>query len=709
MRCKLICSGLVFGLLLLAGSGAAQNLDQVKLAALDEGISDLYGDAAFVSIATGSKKPIYQAPAVASVITAEQIKAMGARDLNDVLETVPGLHVVPSPLNRLDPTYSIRGIHTGMNPQVLMLMNGIPFPLLYTSGHPVLFRLPVAAISRIEVLRGPGSAVYGADAFAGVINIITKAADDIAGTEVGGRVGSFDTNDLWVESGQRWGGWETAFTLEWQQSDGDKDRRVDSDLQTALDSVFGTNASLAPGPLDTRYNVLDTHLELKRDDWSLRLWHWRQNSAGLGAGAAQALDNRGGQSEILYLGDLSYGNDHLLPNWELQADLHYLYRHAKSRLVLLPSGTTVPIGADGNIDFIAPVGIFTFADGLRGNPDGIDQQAGFDLNGVYTGLVNHRLRIGAGYKHQREEGQESKNFGPGVPLGIMTDVSGTAYVYMPDSSRNIWYLSLQDEWQLAPDWAFTGGVRFDAYSDFGSTVNPRLALVWSTRQNLTTKLLYGRAFRAPSFSEQFAINNPVVLGNPDLDPEIIDTLELAFDYRPTFDLQTAFSLFGYRADGLIEFTPDAGGTKTAQNARDQEGYGFEIELNWKLTEALRLGSNFAWQHSEDVKTKARIADAPGQQWMLDADWNFQPEWSIHPQITWVGDRHRAAGDNRPAIDDYWLTDLTLRRKNILDQFELVLAVRNLFNLDAREPSDGTIADDYPLAGRSVWAELSWRQ
>ncbi|MEJ2201403.1 MAG: TonB-dependent receptor plug domain-containing protein, partial [Desulfuromonadaceae bacterium] len=87
--------------------------------AQEEDLAALYGDEEFVSIATGSAKPITKAPAVASVVTAADIRAMGATDLNQVLETVPGIHVSLSALNRLDPVYSIRGIHTGFNPQVL--------------------------------------------------------------------------------------------------------------------------------------------------------------------------------------------------------------------------------------------------------------------------------------------------------------------------------------------------------------------------------------------------------------------------------------------------------------------------------------------------------------------------------------------------------------------------------------------------------------
>ena len=693
-------------------NGGLDNQSNPSLLAMndeDQSLEDFYGNEEFVTIATGAKKPIYKAPAVASVITAEQIKAMGARTLDEALETVPGLHVAPSALSRLNSVYSIRGIHTGDNPQVLMLMNGIPFPMLNTGGRPQNFLLPVSAISRIEVIRGPGSAVYGADAFAGVINIITKDAEEVQGTEAGAEYGSFESKDIWFQHGNRYGAVDIMFSFEWQKSEGDRNRVADTDLQTIFDNIFGTKASNAPGPLETRYDVINAHLELKWKDWTLRNWYWRQYDAGVGAGAAQSLDPEGYDKIESDLVDLSWKNNDIAKEWDLSANFNYRYYDGKTHFVLLPRGATVLIGSDGNIASFPPFTSTNFPDGVIGNPDALDQQVGMDLTAIFTGFADHRLRYAGGIKYQDENTSETKNFGPGVTIDTLTDVSDTQYVFMPDTHRTVWYLSFQDEWQFAPDWELTGGVRYDDYSDFGSTINPRIALVWATRYNLTSKLLYGRAFRAPSFSEQFQQNNPVVMGNTNLDPETIATYELAFDYRPTLDIQTNLNIFGYRAYGLIEFVTDKNGvTKTAQNARDQLGFGFELEASWNFNKQLKLMVSYARQHSEDVKTGKKIADAPGQQLMLAADWKFIPDWLLHPQVNWVASRQRAANDLQDKIDDYILVDLTLRRTNLFSHYELALAVRNLFDEDAYEPSNGIIANDYRMEGRSLWAEVRYK-
>ena len=164
-------------------------------------LMSLYGGEEFISIATGVTQPIAKAPAVASVVTAEEIEKIGARDIDDVLETIPGLHVARD-ITGYNPIYTFRGIYAGFNPQVLMLINGIPITNLFNGDRNVVWGgMPVQSISRIEVIRGPGSALYGADAFAGVINIVTHEANGEEHFEAGARYGTFNTKDFWVSKG----------------------------------------------------------------------------------------------------------------------------------------------------------------------------------------------------------------------------------------------------------------------------------------------------------------------------------------------------------------------------------------------------------------------------------------------------------------------------------------------------------------------------
>lgn len=693
----------------------AYSFAQSNVATLYKDELALFGGEETISIATGTAKPIYLAPSVATVLTYDDIKNMGARTLDEALESVPGLHVSISSVDRLNSVYSIRGIHTGQNPQVLMLMNGVPLTHIFTGGRAGTFRLPIENIQRVEIIRGPGSALYGADAFSGVINVITKTADDIGGGGVGFRAGSFKSRDAWAQYANNIGEWKLAFSLELSKSDGDNSRIISSDAQTTFDGLFGTNASLAPGPLETRYDIANTRIALTNNTWDISLWNWRQDDGGLGSGGGQALDSTGGQDVDQTLFHVKYKHDFSKHDLRLAADFSHLSLVQDTNFNIFPSTTRLPIGSDGNVNFTSPSGLVDFTNGLKGNPSTNEKTTSLNFNIDYSGLYNHRVRLGTGYKTQETRTDEKKNFGPSVidgtvsPInGNLTNVSGTPFVFLQDTDRHIWYALLQDEWGFAPDWELTAGVRYDDYSDFGSTVNPRLALVWSTTQYFTSKLLYGEAFRAPSFAQQFSINNPVIIGNSDIDPETIQTLEVAFDYRPRSNLKTQLNLFKYKIKDLIEFVPDANGnSSTAQNARDQDGYGFEWEGEWKATSQLLLSSNYAWQHSKDSSTNARIADAPRQQFQLSALWNINSSLDMGIQSYWISDRPRASADTRSDIDDYTWTNLTLRYKQHKSNWEAAATIRNLFDNNAKEPSGTFIPNDFPLEERSIFAEFRY--
>ena len=695
-------------------------------AAGEEDLLLSFGEEEFLSIATGQKQLVAKAPAVASVITADDIRDLGANTLEEVLATVPGMHVSLSS-TYFSPIYSVRGVYTDKNPQVLMLVNGVPITQTHMGNRGGRMNFPVRDIARIEVIRGPGSAVYGADALAGVINVITKTATQINGTEVGARVASFDTTEGWLLHGTRWGEVDVAFSLQGTKTDGDDSRRVNADAQSAFDFVlayFGVApVSRAPGPFATRAEGYDARIDLQYDKLQFRLWNWRQIDSGVGPGLALALDPEGSGEIDNYLFDAHYSDANLFADSVVELNMSYMDINARTRQTLFPAGAVLPIGDDGNID----VWHFTpmqFTDGYRGNPEFFEKHLRAEAIFSYDGFAGHKLRFAAGASRQEETGKERKNFGPGVldlahrncdPLnciidGTLTDVSNTPYVFFRKEDRDIVYASLQDQWQVANDWNLTVGLRYDDYSDFGSTVNPRAALVWDASTDMTAKLLYGRAFRAPSFTELFVRNNPVALGNPDLDPEVSNTWELAFDYRASFDLRLGLNVFMYDIEDLIEFVPTGPGTQVARNIGEQNGHGFEIEAEWKPVQTLRLVANYSFQDSEDEELRKQASRSPEQQAYLRASWLPAGDWALTGELKWVADRNREPMDPRASIDDYTITNLNIERRNLFGRLDIGLRIRNLFDDDAREPSpfaavpDGRgslMPDDFPLEKRST--------
>ena len=296
-----------------------------------------------------------------------------------------------------------------------------------------------------------------------------------------------------------------------------------------------------------------------------------------------------------------------------------------------------------------------------------------------------------------------------VPLGNLVDVTDIA-AFVREEDRAIAYAFIQDEWNFVRDWTLTAGLRLDDYSDFGTTLNPRLALVWQTSYALTTKLLYGRAFRAPSFQELFAVNNPANIGNASLDPETIDTVELGLDWDAGRGLRAAINVFYYRMDDIIRFAPDPAPatSSTAQNTGRQTGYGLEAELAWQASRRLRVSGNYAYQHSTDDAADDDVGFAPSHLAYLRTDWAMAPQWTLSGQATGVFDRKRAPGDLRQKIDDYVTVDLTVRGQELFnDGWGVRISARNLFNSDIREPSGSAlIPNDLPMAGRNVFFEIS---
>lgn len=660
----------------------------------EEALARAFGDEDFISIATGSRQLISLAPAVASVITAEDIRASGATDLDQVLESVPGLHVSNSP-RAYSPLYTIRGIYSESNPQVLVLINDIPITNVYVGDRSQIWGgMPVNNIARIEIIRGPGSAIYGADAFSGTINIITKTASDINGTEFGGRVGSFDTREGWMLHGSQWNDFDIAFSLEVLKTEG-QDRVIDIDAQTALDTLFSTNASLAPGSVNLQRETVDARMDISRGKWRFRAGYQGRTDIGTGAGVAQALDSAGTNDSRRINADLTHTTN-WGSYWDITSQLSFFDTTAESDLTLYPPGS---FGG-------------AFPDGVIGNPYVYERHTRLGVSAFYHGIKDHNIRLGAGGIHNdMYKTEETKNFAPNgspLPSGIEDVSDDPNLVFIEPHDRKVSYVFAQDEWKFAPDWSFTGGARFDHYSDFGNTTNPRLALVWQTRYNLTSKLLYGRAFRAPAFNELYNINNPVSLGNPDLKPEKIDTYEIAFDYQYSDSLHTKLNLFRYRISDIIRFDPDPtpAPTVTAQNAGGRRGNGLELEIAYNIGPSLDITGSYAYQHSTDEDTDSDVANAPQHQIYVRSNWDITSKWKASGKINWVADRKRDNIDSRPPIDDYTTVDLTLRYQPGNNPWEFALLAHNVFDTDAREPSPapGSIPNDLPLAGRALYLE-----
>lgn len=669
-----------------------------------------------IHLATGTPKPLRSAPAVASVITAQELQALGARTIDDALQLVPGLQVSRGGL-LYGSRYYFRGIFMNSNARALILVNGLPMTSLFLGDRLMGWPgVPVSVVQRIEVIRGPGSAVFGADAFAGVINIITKGPDDVTGGEAGISYGSYATLRGYVMQRFDVGDTRTLVSLSSMRTDGDS-RRVTADWATSFNDFFGGQSSFAPGRLNLGKKSMDFRFDTQMNA-HLRLRGYWQSAWDMGSaqGIGDSLDPQG-RFENRFGGlNLSWQKN-IAPDWSLETLLSYDYKQLQTQepTYLLPPGLTAG----------SPPNSVVYAQGLQLDMLSAEQQARSDVSLIYTGWQQHRLRLSAGYFWgDLYHSEDRQNFyidavsGLPLPLPGMTDYSDTDQVLVPEAMRKNYHAVLQDEWQFADNWELTSGLRYDHFSDFGETFNPRLALVWNTTAALTSKLLYGEAFRAPSFTELYLKNSVIGRGDPNLKPEQLKSLELAFDYRPSSAWALTLNLYQYRIDDAIDFTsnPDPASTITlAQNVGEFDGKGVETEVRYQLPNLpLRLLANYSHQDMINSDSHASRGQTPLDKAHLRASWQLADNAWLTAGTTWYGRQKRQQGDARSDLPSYAVFDLILRLDRVQNRYSLTLAAHNLFNQDVREPSNGPansispprMPDDLPQAGRSIDLTLS---
>jgi len=674
IRALLLCS-------LLLASANAQTADTNKMYTLDELMN------MEITIATGTPVAQKLAPAVTSIITSDEIRKSGARTLHEALESVPGLHVYPAKGFAMKQNISIRGIQTVINPQVLILIDGIPLRTTYYGSPAMMFTMTTSVIHRIEVIRGSGSALYGADAFSGVVNVITKKWANIS-DEAGLRYGSFDTYEAWVNKRAEVGEVTIGLALSLTNSDGDDGRIIQKDAFSA------SPASLAPGALDSRYDTMYLHADAAYKDFELNILGDISDDIGNGPGASQTLDHTGHVERYSLIADLKHTNKTLFDDTTITSGFSYSTYEVKPQYNVFPAGAVLPFG--------------TFPDGAQINPTLKENNYLAYVNAIYTGIDKHTINSGIGYTYGKAFTKHETNFGAGVAVpGTLTDVTDTPFVFMNDKSRDSYYVFIQDEYTINDRFGLTSGIRYDNYSDFGGTVNPRIALVWQANDDVTVKTMYSKAFRAPAFNELYLQNNPLTLGNENLQPEEIDTYEIALDYRAP--IHTKLNIFYYKAKDLIDYANDAlpATTRSARNSKDQNGYGLELELEYNINKDFVLRGNYSYQHSEDADTKDRVADAPVHQAFAQVQYHPSQEWNVNAQYHYIGKRYRVISDTREAMSGDSLVNLTIERKKILKNVDMLVSARNLFDADYREPSNGQIAEDYPMQGRYVYAELRY--
>lgn len=607
-----------------------------------------------VRIATQTEQPLGRAPAVVSLITADDLRATGASNLMEILQSVPGLYVKTN-LFGAKPLITFRGA-SGAN--VLLMINGAPAKDLVWSPGIFWKGIPANVIERIEIIRGPGSALFGSDASAGVINVITKTAGKVLTGEAGVRASNEDSWAGWLQQGGEWQGFDIALTADFASTTKASPWIVRDKLGTAGEAYFG-------------HDDYDLHLAIAKDRWRLLADHTRHENVGIGLTGAAVLDPltraKDHQSSLALL----YQDDDPASEWGFSGEARY-------RDIAYDSG---------NGFWERPPG----PGELRNALAVAERRFNVEMMAHYRGVRDHLLQFGGGHVWQ-------------TPYDVSQTLNGVTGVFVPEKTRRNAYLFAQDIWHFSPSWELTVGARYDHYSDFGGTFNPRLALVWHGDARLTTKLMYGQAFRAPSYLElysQTAANAP----NPDLKPERSRTVELSLDYRASHDLNLGMNVYRFVRSDVI--ASEALPPYRFANLGRYASNGIELEVQWQLGNLLRLSGNVNHVQLGSLADPLRDLAIPRRQAYLRADWRVAPKWNWNFTAHWFDRRPLPAGDPRTTLSSQMLLSTSLRYFHGSD-WEFAATVRNLADRDLREYSSRALQDNLPLPGRIFEAELRYK-
>ena len=515
-----------------------------------------------VSAATKHLQAAGEAPSAVTVITREDIRRMGYRTLAEALRSVRGFY------GSYDRNYEYVGVRGFLrlgdyNNRILVLINGHNYnDDVYGSGSlGTVFGIDMESIARIEVIRGPGSALYGAQALFAVINVVTVGAVEAPGVRALAETGSF-----WRKRGRVSIGHSFRNGLDIVASASVLDVDGHDQLYYAEYNSPETNNGLACDVDGDR--AVNLFLNVAYHDFAFQAgYNHRRKEVPTGSFGVDFNDPDNQTTDSRSFAELTFQRD-VLPSLGLTARAYYDGYYY--------DGDYIYEGVD-NRDLAES---YWFGGELRCRWE------------VFPGNA-----LTAGVEAQYHPSARQKNF---------DDPTGDLYLD-EDQSYDNWGVYLQDQWNLLSNLDLLAGFRYDRYYGRLGDWSPRVALIWRALQGSTVKLLYGQAFRPPSIYEQYyesLAGDPVELPNPDLDSETIATYEAVLEQQLPGRAEGSLSLYYYDIDGLIDLTSINDDTAIQfQNLQDVQAYGVELEVRVPIRDRFMLQGDYSYQ---DVRVEGRL-------------------------------------------------------------------------------------------------------
>lgn len=624
---------------------AEDSVDKTTLSALEDEIKWIHEEQ-FVSTATKTFEKVSKSGSSVSIITKQDLKRMGARNLMDALKRLPGFSVQETYIGI--PAIEVRGTLSSDSEKVLFMIDGhsVNNNLVNGGATWTYNNFSIADIKQIEVVRGPGSALYGANAFVAVINIITETADDISGLEVTLGSETDATRKLNLHYGQELSDIKVAANLNILESNG-------AYQYIENDSVGNSGYTYDwQDRYDFSFNIQSKGFEL----YGKYIDHRRGPFIGIG----NALNDESIQDYTEYFLDLSYQNQ-LSSQISLSSRIYLDQFETKNYWEITPEG-------------------------LRGSPTVKNQKTGAEIQLNYQLTDNNKLLTGFHFEHQTQfDVAHSTNFDPNTfaPLPSYMDISDTGN-WNASQNRDISAFYLQDIWDITKQLRLIAGYRYDRYSDFGKSVNPRASITWEFMDDFNISAAYGKAFRAPNFAELYNINNPSIIGNPDLIPEKIETYEISLNGQINIRNQFKITNFRNHINNLIE--RDA--TNTFQNTGKLTVNGTELELSSRLVGGSSFDINYTYQFAENEHSNEIQHHVPMHK--ANVGFNYRHSQFIHAYIGLLYSGKLTAKGIDPydtdGLKEKTTVDTSINFSNQADTLQLSASIYNIFNAKNSVPS-----------------------
>lgn len=606
----------VYGLILLCLGAVAQAADDPVA-----GLEALLGTE--IEGASRHTEKSLDAPANVSVIGRTEAAALGHTTLADMLARLPGTYITTS---RTYSSMGLRGLNRpgDYNTRILMAIDGYRVnDALYDQALPD-YEFPILAdwIKRLELVSGPASSVYGGNALLGVVNAVTMDGADAPG--LGLRAN-------WSQGGS------ARLTGQYGWHEGDADLFIGVALHNLagetlrLPELSGprTPGGVIAGLDGTKYHSLMAKLRLGAWRTTLVAQAREKDAATAPYGTLPGLAGTRYRDGYAYVESVYEGN--WRGDWRPTARFNLSRTSFRGRYVY---------AADDEVRRRTPGQMETI------NRDySTVNWAGLDARLHWRGWLNHT--IVAGVEMRRTLRAVQSNF----------DEAPAARTYLNRVDRQTQSgLYLQDQIRLSERWLATLGARLDSVGGFDPELSPRFALVYRPGPNEAVKLMAGRAFRAPNLNERFYEDGGVSqIANPQLGPERVSTLELAWERPVGRDARLTLSAYHYRLRDLIDFVPLDDVVSRYQNL--SRGHSTGIDIDYEQ----RLASRWQWRTSLSM-AHVRINDqvtTNSPRWLLkghlfgplDAQWSAGAQWQAIA---------RREGERGP-VPAYATADLVLRR------------------------------------------------